>query len=74
MQQFKRTVLERGWQMQEASSTAAECMPVEKVPTVVHLDLLANGKYVQLTKDNDEDMLSEGQDPRPIQRYERVGC
>ena len=48
---FKRIELSDNWQFRQADddeqdSTGSAWMPVARVPTNVHLDLLANGKYV----------------------------
>ena len=50
---FKRIDLCRNWQFRQADDDEDEekgsaWMPVDRVPTNVHLDLLANGKYVVL--------------------------
>lgn len=37
--------LSQGWKLKETNDTSEEAwLPVSKVPTVVHLDLLENGK------------------------------
>lgn len=37
--------LSHGWKLKETSDASGEAwIPVSKVPTVVHLDLLENGK------------------------------
>lgn len=39
--------LSTGWRLKETEDSSEEAwMSVSKVPTVVHLDLLENGKYV----------------------------
>jgi beta-mannosidase len=40
-------VLSEGWTFKQADDTAKDAwMPVKKVPTNVHLDLMDNDKYV----------------------------
>jgi beta-mannosidase len=39
--------LSEGWTFKQADNTTKDAwMPVKKVPTNVHLDLMNNGKYV----------------------------
>lgn len=39
--------LTEGWTLKQADNTGGDAwMPVKKVPTNVHLDLIDNGKYV----------------------------
>jgi beta-mannosidase len=40
-------LLSEGWTFRQSDDTAKDAwMPVKKVPTNVHLDLMDNGKYV----------------------------
>jgi beta-mannosidase len=44
--QRSRVNLRTGWSMRDADDNAPEAwLPVEKVPSSVHVDLLANNKY-----------------------------
>jgi len=43
--------LSTGWKLKESGDSSEDAwMPVSKVPTVVHLDLMENGKYVVKTQ------------------------
>jgi beta-mannosidase len=43
-----RTSLRTGWLLRDADNNTPEAwLPVEKAPSSVHVDLLANGKYVK---------------------------
>jgi hypothetical protein len=46
-QALKVDQLSEGWSFKQSDDTSKEAwMPVKKVPTNVHLDLIDNGKYV----------------------------
>lgn len=40
-------VLEQGWSFRQTDSSENEWYPVQKIPSVVHLDLMQNNLYVQ---------------------------
>lgn len=44
--EFQRQALEKDWQFRDGSNPTEEWMPVAKVPSVVHLDLMEAGKSV----------------------------
>lgn len=45
----QRTVLGSGWTFKNAQDSNDAWKPVGQVPTVVHLDLMANGLFVSLS-------------------------
>jgi beta-mannosidase len=40
--------LKTGWQLKQQDDPKEEWLPVKKIPSQVHVDLLANEKYVPL--------------------------
>jgi hypothetical protein len=40
-------VLEHGWSFRQTDSSENDWYPVQKIPSVVHLDLMQNNLYVQ---------------------------
>lgn len=50
MMQKSTRELNTGWSMKQADDISDECwLPVKRVPSQVHIDLIANEKYALLT-------------------------